>query len=144
MGCFIQSEERKLEAIKAFQQAASFLIRQRFETDLDQAKRAISHNNESYKIALKQWPGLVDQNPSVLNAMVNEVQEESTVRIRYLERDLKRLYLQPTNKGLLRPNLPDIPRFTDFKKSNSNIDKLRVRAEHQLNLINLLASEDST
>jgi hypothetical protein len=132
------SDDSFVEHVKAFRQIAALQIKQRFQSDLDEAKMAVQSNKETYLDALETSSGLSDQYKHALREAYNEVIEEQTVRIRYLERDLKRLYLSPTDARLLRPNLPDVPRRIDFSSRDMHKRKIVVRAEHQMAIIDVL------
>jgi hypothetical protein len=135
-----QEREGKLvEGLNAFRQAASFLIKQRFQSELTAAKAAVDENKVEYLKQLRLHGGLVGQYDDVMQAAYQEVISEQVVRIRYLERDLKRLYLQPTDEMLLRPNLLEVPRRIDFSKRDGHQERLRMRAKHQFDLMVLLS-----
>lgn len=138
--CFLQkgNNEQLVEATKAFRQASSFLIKQDFQVQLNAAKAASSDNLKSFSNAFKTHSGLGDQYTTVIQEAINEYKEDSNTRIRYLERDLKNLYLDPTDKTLLRPNLPDLPRPIDFTRRDKATERMKFQAEHQLRLINFL------
>lgn len=132
------NEERFVESVKAFRQAASFLIKQKFQEELNVAKAAISTNLEEFRKAFIARSGLADQFTQVMQTAIEEVSTDSNTRIRYLERDLKLQYLNPTDKQLLSPNLPDLPRRIDFSNRDRHLERLKYRAEHQRMLVQLL------
>jgi hypothetical protein len=101
--CEEGNEGKLVEAVKAFRQVASLQIKQRFQLDLNAAKVAFENNKRTYLNALKIHSGLGDKNESVMLQANNDVISEQEIRIRYLERDLKRMYLEPTDIQLLRP-----------------------------------------
>lgn len=139
--CFLERgdiEQKHVECIKAFRQAAAILIQQEFQKDLNSAKAAINANKENFVSCFKRSTGLGNQHGSALNSAINEYYESQVIKIRYLERDMKSLYLNPTDKLLLRPNLLDLPRLICFNKRDKHINKLIFRAKHQNNIINLL------
>jgi hypothetical protein len=141
-----QKEENRLrlvEAVTAFRQAAALLIRQEFQKSLDDAKFAHFENLKDFNAHFRtafiaagvlKSSGSYDQYHSVIQTALSEYSEDSFVRCRNLEKDLKLLYLNPTDKLLLRPNLPDIPRRIDFRQRDEMIQKLRYRATHQINI----------
>jgi hypothetical protein len=130
--------DRLVESVKGFRQGAAFLIKQKFQEDLNVAKAAIESNLKEFRLAFIARSGLADQFMPVMQTAVEEVSTDSRTRIRYLERDLKLQYLNPTDKQLLRPNLPDMPRRIDFSKRDAHQTKLRYRAAHQRKLVQLL------
>jgi hypothetical protein len=130
--------DRLVESVKGFRQGAAFLIKQKFQEDLNVAKAAIESNLKEFRLAFKARSGLADQFMPVMQTAVEEVSTDSRTRIRYLERDLKLQYLNPTDKQLLRPNLPDLPRKIDFSNRDVHQVKLRYRADHQRKLVQLL------
>jgi hypothetical protein len=132
------NEERLVESVKAFRQGAALLIKQKFQEDLNVAKAAIQDNLKEFQKAFIARSGLADQFTPVMQKAIEEVSKDSTTRIRYLERDLKLQFLNPTDKQLLRPNLPDLPRRIDFSKRDVHQNRIRYRAEHQRMLIQLL------
>lgn len=158
-GCFLQvgNNERHVEAISCFRQGAAVLIKQRFQKLLDDAKVAIKDNALNFSAHFKKSSGLSDQSPTVMQTAINEYVNDSQARIRYLERDLKQSYLgstkitkcpetgqeiilriEPSNKTLLRPNLPQVPRLIDFSNRDKHVETLKIRAEHQLSIIEML------
>lgn len=156
--CFLHvgDRERYVEAIKCFRQSAAILIQQQFQKLLDDAKSAISTNAETYTAKFRQASGLSDHSTSVMQTAIEEYINEGKTRIRYLERDLKKTYLggtvisksplgeevithlEPTIKTLLRPSLPQIPRLINFEARDKHIERLKFRAEHQINIITML------
>jgi hypothetical protein len=132
------NEARLVESVSAFRQAAALLIRQRFQEDLTVAKAAIESNRNEFQKAFVARSGLNDQFTPVMQTAIEEVAADSRTRIRYLERDLKLQFLNPTDTSLLRPNLPDLPRRIDFSKRDKRDQVMRYRAEHQRQLIQLL------
>jgi hypothetical protein len=166
--CFLQvgKQDNSVKAIESFRQGASLLIKQSFQKLLDDAKNALDVNAKSftayftdsyYKILKVTKPSeLDDQQVQVMQKAINEYISDGTTRIRFLERDLKQSYLgstqistsqtgeeemlhiPPSNKVLLRPSLPQIPRFINFSERDSHMVKLKFRAEHQLNIVSLL------
>jgi len=132
------NEDRLVESVKAFRQGAALLIRQKFQEDLNVAKAAVEDNLKEFRKAFIARSGLADQFSPVMQKAIEEVSKDSTTRIRYLERDLKLQFLNPTDKQLLRPNLPDLPRRIDFSKRDGQSERMRYRAEHQRKLVQLL------
>lgn len=134
--CLLKREDRDslVEAVVAFRQAAAYLIRQEFQNSLDTAKAAVQSNNKDFDVAFTELSGLDDQYTSVIQTAIREYCTDRNTRIRYLERDLKNLYLNPTDKSLLRPNLPDLPRPIDFRRRDKMTERLLFRATHQLNI----------
>jgi hypothetical protein len=132
------SEDRLEEAVKAFRQGASTLIRQRFQDDLNGAKAALKENLNEFRSQFKTRSGLADKFTQTMSQAMEEVAKDSETKIRYLERDLKLMFLNPSDKSLLRPNLPDLPRRIDFSKRDKQTERMRFRAEHQKLLIQLL------
>jgi hypothetical protein len=130
--------ERHVEAVMAFRQAAALLIKQSFQDDLNAAKAAIEFNLKEFQRQFNLRSGLVDQFTQAMQTAVKEFQEDSTTRIRFLERDLKLAYLKPTDKQLLRPNMLDVPRRINFAERDSHTQKMRFRAKHQKMLCQLL------
>jgi len=133
-----ESKDRLVEAVVAFRQAAAFLIRQEFQNSLDTAKAAVLDNAKNFGVAFIELSGLDERYTSVIQTAINEYRSDRNTRIRYLERDLKNLYLSPTDKSLLRPNLPDLPRRIDFSRKDKMVERLKFRATHQLNIRALL------
>lgn len=132
------NEERLVESVKAFRQAAALLIKQKFQDDLNVAKAAIESNQKEFRLAFKAHSGLADQFTQAMQTAIEEVVKDSVTRVRYLERDLKLLFLDPTDRSLLRPNLPDVPRRIDFSKRDGHTERMKYRAEHQRLLVQLL------
>jgi hypothetical protein len=132
------NEDRLVESVKAFRQGAALLIKQKFQEDLNVAKAAIQENLNEFRKAFIARSGLADQFSPVMQKAIEEVSQDSVTRIRYLERDLKLQFLNPSDKQLLRPNLPDLPRRIDFSKRDVHQLRLRYRAEHQRMLVQLL------
>jgi hypothetical protein len=153
--CFLNrgDNHRHVEVIKPFRQAASFLIQQQFQKLLDESKSAIEINSNNFAEYFKNSSGLKDQLTPIIPIAIKEYQEHSKLRVRYLERDLKKTYLggtrldennmpvpvEPTNKVLLRPNLPHIPRKINFKTREKHMEQLRFRAKHQMEIIKALS-----
>lgn len=138
-----------MEIEKLFRQGAAILIQQQFQKLLDDAKSALAENSVRFKAEFGKSSGLRDHSPQAMQTAISEYVEDSNTRIRFLERDLKLVYLggklpsdeslrRPTNKVLLRPNLPQVPRLINFSKRDKHQEKIRHRAEHQLSLMNLL------
>jgi hypothetical protein len=156
--CFLQVGDitnRQVEAVKAFRQAASVLIQQSFQKLLDDSKQAVQTNAIAFRASFLKRSGLADQFKPTMQVAIDEYVSDSTLRVRYLERDLKKTYLggtvvvngpkgpetvavSPSDKTLLRPNLPQIPRVIDFTQRDKHMSQLRFRAEHQMNIISML------
>jgi len=155
--CFLQVGEtdRYVEVMKTFRQAATILIQQSFQKLLDESKAAVLLNAERFSAEFRKSSGLSDHSPSVMQTAINEYTEGSMLRIRYLERDLKRAYLggvkvihdpkgdyvvptTPSNKNLLRPNFPQIPRKINFSKREKHVEQIKFRATHHFGIINML------
>lgn len=103
------------------------------------AKESFEANVTAYQKAFINYHGSDNsESGSVLSDVIEEYKTSQTLSIRYLERDIKRLYLEPIDKLLLRPNLLDIPRPIDFKVRDKQQKMLKLRAEHQLTIINFL------
>jgi hypothetical protein len=132
------NNERLVESIKAFRQAAAMLIKQRFQDDLNAAKAALESNLKEFEAQFRARSGLGDQYSPVMQTAIEQVRTDSRTSIRYLERDLKLLFLNPSDKQLLRPNLVDMPRRIDFSNRDAHKLRLKYRAEHQKYLIQLL------
>jgi hypothetical protein len=132
------NEESLVESVKAFRQGSALLIKQKFQEDLNVAKAALESNSLEFQKAFKAHSGLADQFTPVMQTAIQEVLEDSRTRIRYLERDLKLQFLNPSDKSLLRPNLPDLPRRIDFSIRDKGLERLRYRGEHLKSIIGLL------
>jgi hypothetical protein len=154
--CFLKGDRnRQVESVKAFRQAAAVLVQQSFQKLLDDSKLAIDENVKAFSASFLKESGLVDQTTPIVQTAINEYKDDSTLRIRYLERDLKRTFMagtvqvegpsgptietvSPSDKILLRPNLPQLPRKINFSLREKHMLQLRFRAEHQLSIIQLL------
>jgi hypothetical protein len=153
--CFLKtgdSEARLVEAVKAFRQAAAILIQQSFQKLLDSSKQAVQENAEAFRASFLRKSGLADQFTPIMHVAIEEYLSDSNLRIRYLERDLKKTYLggtvtkrgpdgpivvavSPSDTVLLRPNLPQIPRSIKFEGRDEHRARLKFRAEHHLGII---------
>jgi hypothetical protein len=127
-----------VESVKAFRQGASLLIKQKFQEELNAAKLAVEENLKDFETQFKLHSGLSGHSAQAMQQAIQEVRDDSVTRIRFLERDLKLQYLNPTDKSLLRPNLPDVPRRIDFSQRDTHLVRRRYRALHQKALIGLL------
>jgi hypothetical protein len=155
--CFLKigNTNRQVEAVKAFRQAAAVLIQQSFQKLLDDSKQAVEQNVKAFSASFLKQSGLADHFTPIMHVAINEYTEDGMLRVRYLERDLKKTYLggtsiqkgpsgpisinvSPSDKVLLRPNLPQLPRRINFSLREKHVQQLKFRAEHQLGIIELL------
>jgi hypothetical protein len=66
---------------------------------------------------------------------MKEYHDDSTLRIRFLEKELKLLQQFPSWRQAIRPNLPDFPYEIDFVERDTHLRRLKFRCLHQLNLV---------
>jgi hypothetical protein len=132
------SADNQVESVKAFRQGAALLIKQNFQQSLEDAKKAIPENVQRFAAEFRKSSGLGDQYSQVMQAAIEEFTTDSRTRIRYLERDLKLQFLNPTDRQLLRPHLIEVPRLIDFTQRDKALTRLRFRAIHQRQIIQML------
>lgn len=130
-----------VEWVKSFRQAAAMLIQQRFQKVLNQAKLSIKDNKIIFKEELlKRWKTKTYLSDRIMESAVMEYYESAASQIRFLERDLKNLYLAPQGDTLLlRPNHLTIPHTLQLNERDKHKNALLYRAEHQLSLIHILS-----
>lgn len=133
-------ELRIVEALKAFRQLSTLILKQSFQATLDKAKNSKALNNSNFETMFCRLSGLCkDAHAPIIRIAINEYQSFQEVRIRFLERDLKLMYLNPDDRILLRPSLPDLPRLINFEPRDSFKAQLLFRAQHQTALIDNLS-----
>jgi hypothetical protein len=110
------------------------MIRADFQKLLDQAKSAILANERKFATEFSARSGLGDHFPHAMQEAINEVASDSRTRIRLLEKAIKLQYLNPTDKRLLRPAIPDFPYEINFKNRDRHKVRQRYRAEHLMQL----------
>jgi hypothetical protein len=110
------------------------ILRANFQKELDKAKSALLTNQKEFVKHFQAKSGLIDRYPHAMQEAINEVTSESRTRIRMLEKALKLQYLNPTDKRLLRPSIPDFPYEINFKNRDRHTVLQRYRAEHLMRL----------
>jgi hypothetical protein len=137
--CVSDKEDNYPIAEAAIKQASALILKHKYQSALSQAKEAIDYNKTSYQEHLsKAQPELVDKFPAVFSEAVEMYKEFSLTHIFLVEFALKDVYMGEHDvKLLLRPELPQIPRKIDFKKRDYHVEKLKIRAEHQLSVVSL-------
>lgn len=128
------TKEELVERIKPFRQIAALMIKANFQKELDKAKSALLTNEREFAKHFQARSGLIDHYPHAMQEAINEVASESRTRIRMLEKALKLQYLNPTDKRLLRPSIPDFPYEINFKNRDRHMVLQRYRAEHLMRL----------
>jgi hypothetical protein len=124
---------------KTFSQLSALLIQRTFQKTLDDSKAHSANNlvvfTEFFK---KRWGMCNEKHISALNEAIREYQENQTLKIRFLEKDLKNVFLKPNLRLLLRPNLLDIPRPISMEKRDKHETRLIFRAKHQMAIVKFL------
>ena len=110
------------------------MIKANFQKELDKAKKSLSINQKRFAEHFQARSGLIDHYPHAMQEAIDEVASDSRTRIRMLEKALKLQYLNPSDKRLLRPSIPDYPYEINFKNRDRHTVLQRYRAEHLMRL----------
>jgi hypothetical protein len=74
--------------------------------------------------------------------MVTIYEDSKKTNIRNLEKDVKRLYLQPTINGILRPRIAGQPRTVDYDPRDKHTEKRKFRMQHLSMIIEILTLDE--
>jgi len=142
----VRQEDRTVESLKAFRQCAALNLRESFfTTTLESGELAGNENKFAYQKAYRKYSGLDEKlHVRIIQSALAVYNESMITKVRYLERDLKRMYLDGSNdKTLLRPDLPDLPRPINFERRDRHRERLIYRAKHQLAIIDTLRLDNA-
>jgi hypothetical protein len=130
------------EVVKTFKQIAAVSIQRTFQETLDTAKKDSANNLMLFTTHFQKHWELCNakHTPAVFKA-IEEYSENQTLKVRFLEKDLKNVFLKPCLRLLLRPNLLDIPRPITMVKRDKHEAEAKFRAKHILSIINFLNLE---
>jgi len=143
--------------ISTFTSLSAFMIRSRGAQTLRKAKAAHSENVKYYKKALQErflipkssdlktctasdcFYGITGkERDQIIDSTCSIYNDSLMIKIRFLERDIKRSYLEPSLSGLLRPQLSDLPRRLDLEPRDAFISRIKMRAEHLSTIVDVL------
>lgn len=121
------------EVSKSFKQLSALLIQRTFQRTLDESKKHSANNQvvfaEHFK---KHWRMCNEKHTSAFIEGIKEYQENQTLKIRFLEKDLKNVFLKSNLRLLLRPNLLDIPRPLLMEKRDKHEARIKFQAKHHM------------
>jgi len=125
--------------VKVFRQISALIIRQSFQKTLYSSKDAARENEEMFRTHFLERSNLCSEiHTSAIEYSLNLYSESQTVKVRYLERDLKNVFLKCNDRLLLRPNLLDIPRKLDFSQRDKYRNLSLFRTNHLKQVIRVL------
>jgi hypothetical protein len=136
------------------------MIRQQGANTLRKAKKAHSENVKYYELAMKKrflipkhetlesctssdcFYGITRyERDQIIESACNIYNESVKVKIRFLERDIKRQYLEPSLVGMLRPQLEDLPRRINLEPKDPFQARIKMRMEHLSAIIDVFRTD---
>jgi hypothetical protein len=150
-------------AISSFASLTTLLIRGKGADTLRKAKIAHTENVKYYKKALQKrflipkgktldlcttsncYSGITGhERDRIIENAVQIYNDSIKVKIRFLERDIKRQYLEPSLIGMLRPQLVDLPRRIDLEPKDAFHSRIKLRMEHLSTIVDVFRTDKCT